>query len=115
MQENEFNSKNILEEEGFDIKKVFSYAVAYWKVLLLSVILCLVAAFVYLRIAVPQYQVMAKILLQDKERGSFMSQSDMLADFGFQAQNTNVENEIEVINSVSVVRGAVADAGLYVS
>lgn len=114
MQENDNISKNVFEEEGFSVKKLISYAVAYWKVLLVSVILCFVVAVAYLYVAVPQYQVMAKILLQDKEKGSFMSQADMLADFGFQGQNTNVENEIEVINSVSVVRGAVADAGLYV-
>lgn len=114
MQENDNISKNVFEEEGFSVKKLISYAVAYWKVLLASVILCFAVAVAYLYVAVPQYQVMAKILLQDKEKGSFMSQADMLADFGFQGQNTNVENEIEVINSVSVVRGAVADAGLYV-
>lgn len=114
MQENDNISKNVFEEEGFSVKKLISYAVAYWKVLLVSVILCFAVAVAYLYVAVPQYQVMAKILLQDKEKGSFMSQADMLADFGFQGQNTNVENEIEVINSVSVVRGAVADAGLYV-
>lgn len=115
MQENDKTPINTVEEEGFDIKKLFSYALAYWKVFALSVVLCLVAAFFYLRYAVPQYQVTAKILLQDKERGSFASQADMLADFGFQSQNTNVENEIEVMKSMSVMRGAVADAGLYVS
>lgn len=115
MQENVNISNNMPEEDGFDIKKIFSYAVAYWKTLLVSVILCMAVAVVYLRVAVPRYQVLSKILLQDSERGTFMSQTDMLADFGFQAQNTNVENEIEVIKSVSVVRGAVANAGLYVS
>ena len=116
MRENDNIMKDMLEEEdGFSVKKVLSYAVAYWKVLLASVIVCFAVAVVYLRVAVPRYQVMAKILLQDKERGSFMSQADMLVDFGFQAQNSNVENEVEVIKSVSVVSGAVADAGLYVS
>ena len=116
MQDKDNNlSNNMFEEDGFSVKRIISYAFAYWKLILASLVLCLVVAFVYLRISVPKYQVMAKILLQDTEKGTFMSQADMLADFGFQAQNTNVENEIEVINSVSVVRGAVADAELYVS
>ncbi len=115
MQENDRISVNAVEEDGFSVKKILSYALAYWKLLTVSVVLCIVAAFFYLRYAVPQYQVTAKILLQDKERGSFASQADMLADFGFQSQNTNVENEIEVIKSMSVLRGAVADAGLYIS
>lgn len=115
MRENDNVPSTMLEEEGFSLKKILSYAVAYWKTVLVSVILCFAVAFAYLRVAVPRYQVTAKILLQDKERGSFASQSDMLADFGFQAQNTNVENEIEVIKSMSVARGAVTDATLYIS
>lgn len=115
MQENDNFANNVVEEEGLSLKKILSYAVAYWKLLLISVAVCVIAAFLYLRVAVPQYQVTAKILMQDKEKGSFVSQADMLADFGFQAQNTNVENEIEVIKSMSVVREAVEDAGLYIS
>ena len=110
MRENDNVTSNMLEEDGFSLKKILSYAVAYWKTVLVSVILCFAVAFAYLRVAVPNYQVTAKILLQDKERGSFASQADMLADFGFQAQDANVENEIEVIKSMSVTRGAVADA-----
>lgn len=115
MQENEYLTPNAVEEEGFSIRKLFSYFLAYWKLFLIFVIAGIGVAYFYLRNAVPQYQVTAKVLLQDSEKGSVSSSADMLADFGFQAQNTNVENEIEVINSMSVVRGAVFDAGLYVS
>ena len=115
MQQNENNTNPIVEEEGFDFAKILSYAIAYWKLIVVSVIVCVVAAFFYLRVAIPQYNVTAKILLQDKSKGSFMSSADMLADFGFQQKNTNAENEIEVIKSMSVVRGAVANTGLNVS
>ena len=114
MQDNE-NMNNLPEEGGFDIKVALSYFYDYWKWFALSVIVALALAVVYMRYTAPTYQVTAKILLQDKEKGSFSSQADMLTDFGFQAQNTNVENEIEVINSMSVVRGAVLSSNLYVS
>lgn len=114
MQDNE-NMNNVPEEGGFDIKVVLSYLYDYWKWFALSMVVALSLAFVYLRYTAPTYQVTSKILLQDKEKGTFSSQADMLSDFGFQAQNTNVENEIEVINSMSVVRGAVLSSGLYVS
>lgn len=114
MQDNE-NMNNLPEEGGFDIKVALSYFYDYWKWFVLSVIVALALAVVYMRYTAPTYQVTAKILLQDKEKGSFSSQADMLTDFGFQAQNTNVENEIEVINSMSVVRGAVLSSNLYVS
>ena len=114
MQENK-NLNPVVEEEGFDLVKIVMIFLAYWKLFLVSVIICLGVAFAYLYNAVPQYRVSAKILLSDKEKGSFSSQTDMLADFGFQGANTNVENEIEVINSMSVARGAVLNSGVYIS
>ena len=52
MQQNENNTNPIVEEEGFDFAKILSYAIAYWKLIVVSVIVCVVAAFFYLRIAV---------------------------------------------------------------
>lgn len=115
MQENNENMTNQTEESGFDLRTAVSYFLNNWKWFALSFFVCMVLATVYLRKSVPMYQVTAKILLQDKEKGSFSSQADMLSDFGFEGGNSNVENEIEVINSMSVVRRAVAEAGLYIS
>lgn len=114
MQENN-NLNKTIEEEGFDLAKILTQFLTHWKLFLVSVVLCLGVAAFYLYNAVPQYRVSAKILLADKEKGSFSSQADMLADFGFQGANTNVENEIEVINSMSVARGAVLSSGVYIS
>jgi uncharacterized protein involved in exopolysaccharide biosynthesis len=111
MQEKDILTTNAVEEDGFSIGKLLSYFFAHWKLFLISLLVCVAAAYFYIRNTVPQYKVTAKVLLQDSEKGSVSSSADMLADFGFQAQNTNVENEIEVINSMSVIRGAVFDAG----
>ena len=111
------NEKKVVatEEEGISLNMLFSYFLDYWKLFLASFVVCVMGALMYLYFAVPEFRVDTKILLQDKEKGSFSSQTDMLVDFGFQSQNTNVENEIEVINSMSVVRRAVLNSGLYVS
>ncbi|MBO7271471.1 MAG: hypothetical protein J6U89_01195, partial [Bacteroidaceae bacterium] len=114
MQEN----KNItapVEEESFNIGKIISSCLAYWKLFVVSVILCAAGAAAYLYFAIPQYRVTAKILLSDSQKGTFASQADMLADFGYQISNSSVENEIEVINSMSVARGAVYSSGVYIS
>lgn len=115
MQNNDNKTGLMTEEEGINIGRLFSYFLEYWKLFVLSLIVCMIGAAVYLYFSVPRYSVRAKILLQDKEKGSFSSQTDMLADFGFQAENSNVENEVEVINSLSVVRLAVLNSGLNVS
>lgn len=98
----------------FNYSVLLNYLVQYWKWFALSVFVCILAAFVYLRYATKVYRATAKVILQDEKRGSFSSQMDILADFGFQENNTNVENEIEVLSSKSVVQAAVYNSGLYV-
>lgn len=114
MQEN-LNMTNPVEEDNLNIGKLVSAFLGNWKLFFISIVLCLIGAAAYLYFAVPQYRVTAKILLSDSQKGSFSSQTDMLADFGYQMGNSNVENEIEVINSMSVARGAVYSSGVYIS
>ena len=103
------------DEGGFDIRVILDYLRAYWKLFVLSVVVCCAFAFVYLRYATPVYNVTAKVLLQDSEKGgSVLSPADMLVDFGMQNRMSNVENEIELMSSMAVVRGAVLDAELYI-
>lgn len=110
MSNNNINS----EENEINLSVVLDILRQYWKYYLLSVVLCLIVGVVYLQNKKRIYQVTAKVLLKDNEKGTFSSQTDMLADFGFQATNSNVENEIEVLNSKSVVQMAVMHSGLYV-
>ena len=116
MIENEnININKESEEGGFDIRVILGYLRTYWKLFAFSAVLCLALAFVYLRYVTPVYNVSAKVLLQDSERGgTVLSPADMLADFGMQSRTSNVENEIEVMSSMTVVRAAVLDAELYI-
>lgn len=115
MIENENNNfDNPKEEGGLDLRMILGYLRDNWILFVFSVVVCLVGAFVYLRFATPVYNISAKVLLQDSEKGgSVMSPADMLADFGMQSKISNVENEIELMSSMTVVRDAVLDAGLY--
>lgn len=110
--------RNVNQEENsneFNLGLILHHFLLNWKLFAISVVVCLCVAVFYIYNSTKVYQVSAKILLQDDEKGSFASQMDVLNDFGFQGNTSNVENEIEVINSFSVVRGAVLDAGLYIS
>ncbi len=117
MKENEnLNLDNEKQESGFDFRVILGYLRRYWWMFVLSVMVCFAGAFVYLRYATPIYNISAKVLLQDSEKGgSVLSPADMLADFGMQSQTSNVENEIELMSSMTVVREAVIDAGLYMT
>ncbi len=110
--------RNLNQEENgsdFNIGLLLHHFLLNWKLFAVSMAVCLLVAAFKVYNSTKIYQVTSKVLLQDAEKGSFASQMDMLSDFGYRGANTNVENEIEVINSMSVVRGAVLNAGLYVS
>lgn len=93
---------------------ILDYFLQYWKLFVISLFLCVASAAVYLQLANKAYRVNAKVLLRDEEKGTFNSQVDMLADFGFQTTNSNVENEVEVLSSKVVVQMAVKRSGLFV-
>ena len=110
--------RNVNQEDNsgeFNIGLLLHHFLLNWKLFAVSVVVCLCVAAFHIYNSSKVYQVSAKILIQDDEKGSFVSQMDVLSDFGFRGSTSNVENEIEVIKSYSVVRGAVLDAGLYVS
>lgn len=101
-------------EEGFDFRVIFENLRSYWWLFMLSIIVCVAGAFVYLRYATPIYNMSAKVLLQDSQKGgAVLSPADMLADFGMQSKVSNVENEMALMSSMTVVRRAVVDAELY--
>lgn len=106
-------NKDLNEGSDLNLHLIFSYFLRYWKLFAASTIICLLFAVVYLKTSTKIYQVTAKVLLKDAQKGTFNSQTDVLADFGFQATNSNVENEIEVLNSKSVVQMAVLRSGVY--
>ena len=108
------NVENEQQEDGFDFRVIFGYLRAYWWLFVLSVIVCFAGAFLYLRYATPIYNMSAKVLLQDSEKGgTVLSPDDMLADFGMQSKVSNVENEMALMSSMTVVRRAVVDTNLY--
>ena len=101
-------------EEGFDFRVILDNLRSYWWLFMLSIIVCVAGAFVYLRYATPIYNMSAKVLLQDSQKGgAVLSPADMLADFGMQSKVSNVENEMALMSSMTVVRRAVVDAELY--
>ena len=78
--------RNLNQEESgsdFNIGLLLHHFLLNWKLFAISVVVCLFFAAFYVYNATRIYQVSAKILLQDTEKGSFASQMDFLSDFGY--------------------------------
>ncbi|ANH80623.1 hypothetical protein A8C56_06180 [Niabella ginsenosidivorans] len=105
-------------EEGFDIKQLINKAKANWLFILVSVLCGLFIAYIYLYATNPSYITSAKILIKEddplKSSGSSKSGIDMLQAMGLSTGASNVDNELEIIKSFTIMRQAVMDLGLYV-
>ncbi|MFH6603626.1 GumC family protein [Maribacter algicola] len=89
-----------LSGDGADLKDVISRYAAQWKWFVLTTIISLVLAFIYIRYATPEYAAKAKIqIIEDKGSGSELSAFQDLNLLG--GMKNKVEDEIEILNSRS--------------
>ena len=103
------------ESSGFDYRKLWSLVVLNWYWIILSIVLFITAAFIYLRYQAPVYQTSTKILIKD-ERGKKSSGQEMALDqLGLITNSNGFDNELEIISSTAVATRAVKALKLYVS
>lgn len=102
------------EESGFDFKSLFIKLLINWKWILVSILVCLCCAYIYLQRQTPVYRIQATIMINDIQKGTFQNQMQTFQqDFGLMANTSNLDNEIEVLKSKSVISEAVTDLGIY--
>lgn len=80
---------------------------------ILSIILCLLLAFTYLRYATTQYRVNGTILLKSNDKGADMSQvGDMFSDLEIFNTGKNIDDEIEVLKGKTLMQRVLRDLNL---
>lgn len=84
-----------------------------WPWLVASVLLCLLVAFFYLKIAVPEYKVNASVLVQDDKKSTDFGETSLLQEFGFNVKST-VDNEAEVFKSRTLMEQVVRELQLHI-
>lgn len=105
-------------EPGDDIdaiQLVRSY-LKYWYLFVISVIICGAAAFAYLYLATPKYRVTSTILLKNEEtqNGGGVRNSD-IGDLNLFSTKQNIDNELEVLNSKSLMHRVFTELSLNVT
>jgi len=102
-------------ENDLDLKASLVKYLIHWKWFALGVGVCLVLAFLYLRYTVPQYQASTTILVKDEKKGGMLSELSAFADMGIAgAMTSNVDNEIEILKSKTLVESTVKKLNLTV-
>ena len=82
----------------------------YWPLFLISTILCLGSAFIFLKITNPVYQVTANILIKSEDTKGGGLQAAMMKNFslgGLIGGASDVYDELEIVSSFSILRQTV--------
>ncbi|HEY0273096.1 MAG TPA: Wzz/FepE/Etk N-terminal domain-containing protein, partial [Chitinophaga sp.] len=98
-----------------DLQRFFDKIVRYWYWFLLSVIVCLTGTWAYLRYVTPDYKINAKILVEDQKKGGDMPGKDLLDELDLFNSKSNVENELEIVKSRTLMEEVVRKLHLNVT
>lgn len=118
MKETDFNEAQESKEENIDIKELLFKYLIHWPWFVGAVVACLIAAWVYLYISTPVYNISATVLIKDDKKGGsagMLSGLESLGLDGMISSSQNIDNEIEVLRSKTIVKEVVEDLGLYIS
>lgn len=111
MEQEHYNFSIEDNQEG-NVKDLLLRYLRNWKWFALSVAICLVLGFVYLRYQAPVYEVNATILIKDDKKGAVSSELSAFEDLGIFNSNNNIDNEIEILKSRSLMRRVVNELKL---
>ena len=118
MKETDFNEAKESKEENIDVKELLFKYLIHWPWFVGSVVSCLIAAWVYLYVSTPVYNISATVLIKDDKKGGsagMLSGLESLGLDGMISSSQNIDNEIEVLRSKTIVKEVVEDLGLYIS
>jgi capsular exopolysaccharide synthesis family protein len=100
-------------EKPIDFAGQFFKYLTYWKWFIISLIVCLALAFIYLKITPNNYEVTTSILLKDDQKGGGSTEMNAFKEMGLFTQKNNVDNELEALNKSLMVEQVVRELGLY--
>jgi tyrosine-protein kinase Etk/Wzc len=104
------------QDIAFNLRQNFYNYIRHWRWFVVSGLLSLLIAFIYLRYATPQFSSSTSILVKDDKKGGVMSELSAFSDMGFGSSvKSNVDNEIEVLKSRTIVESTVKALELNVS
>ena len=104
-------------EEKIDIQELLFKYIIHWPWFVGSVIFCLILAWGYLHIATPVYNISATVLIKDDKKGGSGMSPDLegLGLGGLMTSSKNIDNEIEVLRSKTLVKEVVNQLNLFVT
>ncbi len=101
------------KSKPLNIKLMILKYLRYWYLFVIGVALCLGVAIYKMYYATPQYYISSTLLIRADDKGSDFTQNAVYADLENYQTTSVVENEIEILQSASIMRRVLAELDLY--
>lgn len=103
-------------KSGLRIQEFLFICLEHWWWFVISIVVCMACAFIYLKKTAPTYQKSASILIKTDSQGRTISTSaSMFEDLGISAGNSSTIDEVQVIKSPDLMREVVRRLNLNMS
>ncbi|TDQ09952.1 GumC family protein [Pedobacter metabolipauper] len=87
------------EENSIDLVKIMNKLLAQWYWFLLSIFICLLAAYLYAKYTAPVYFINSKVLINEKQKGGGADAGALMDLGGLMGSANSVDNEAEVLKT----------------
>jgi len=104
-------TKNKVQQDGNIINQLLFRYLPYWPLFVIMFALGIMAAYTYIRYKVPVYGITASILIKDEKKGT--DESKVLEQLNLFSSKKIVENEIEIVQSRSLLKEVARNLHLY--
>lgn len=104
-------SSEIIQQRT-DYKELFYRLYRHKKWFILSFILLIGIALIYNKVTKNRYENQTTLLLQEEENNNFMTGENVMQGFGLFAPNQNIENEIGILESFTLINDAIIQLNL---
>lgn len=109
---NSTNNKTTTYNDLINLREIVIKYLRKWYWFVISVFVCFLIAFLYIKITIPTYQVQSTILLRQDESSMGFSEMAILESMGMGGSSKEVEDEIQVLKSKTIMMNVIQHLGI---
>ncbi len=104
-----------LGDKPIDFTSILIKYLSYWKWFVVSVLLLLMIAMIYIYFTLPKYEIATSIVFKDDQRGGGVTELNVFKEMGVVTRRSNADNEVEILKKSLIVEKVVRELGLYIT
>lgn len=104
--------RNVQQNNGLTVKSIVAFSVSKWYWFVISLIVTMSVATLYLMKTTPEYTRTASLLIKNEDKNGTAGTSIDMSEIGLVQNNTNLENEIRIVKSPALMKEVVSRLSL---